>query len=115
MHTVFATMKLSLGTFYEKNAYIILKHALKNALAPLFSYFGQLTANILVGSFIIEKIFGIPGLGQWFVISISNRDYTVITGITLFYSTLLLTLLFIADVVYALCDPRVKQATIRTA
>jgi oligopeptide transport system permease protein len=94
---------------------IIVKHALKNALAPLFAYFGQLTANILAGSFIIEKIFGIPGLGQWFVISISNRDYTVITGITLFYSTLLLTLLFIADVVYALCDPRVKQATIRTA
>lgn len=94
---------------------IVVYHALKNALAPLFSYFGQLTANILVGSFVVEKIFGIPGLGQWFVMSVSNRDYTVIMGITLFYSALLLTLLFIADVVYALCDPRVKQATLEAA
>lgn len=94
---------------------IIIRHALKNALAPLFSYFGQLTANILVGSFVVEKIFSIPGLGQWFVMSISNRDYTAITGITLFYSALLLTLLFIADLVYALCDPRVKQLTVQGA
>ncbi len=57
---------------------VIIKHALKNALPPLFSYFGQLTANILAGSFVVEKIFGIPGLGQWFVMSVSNRDYTVI-------------------------------------
>jgi len=94
---------------------VIVRHALKNALAPLFSYFGQLTANILVGSFVVEKIFGIPGLGQWFVMSISNRDYTVITGITLFYSVILLTLLFVADLMYALCDPRVKQHTLKAA
>lgn len=94
---------------------ILVRHALKNALAPLFSYFGQLSANILVGSFVVEKIFGIPGMGQWLVMSVSNRDYTVILGITLFYSAVLLTLLFIADLVYALCDPRVRQVTVQAA
>lgn len=94
---------------------VIIRHALKNALAPLFSYFGQLIANILAGSFIIEKIYGIPGLGQWFILSINNRDYSVIMGITLFYTTLLLVLLFLADMCYAACDPRVKKLLLREA
>jgi len=88
---------------------IITQHALRNALLPLFPYVGQLAANILTGSFIIEKIFSIPGLGQWFVNSISNRDYTVIMGTTVFYSIILLGAIFIMDLLYGLMDPRITQ------
>lgn len=90
---------------------IIFKHALKNALSPLMPYFGQLAANILLGSFVIEKIFGIPGLGQWFVNSVNNRDYTMIIGTTLFYSFILLTLLFMADIIQSLLNPRLKRTS----
>ncbi len=86
--------------------HIVFKHALKNALSPLIPYFGQLTANILLGSFVIEKIFGIPGLGQWFVNSVNNRDYTLVMGVTLFYSFILLSLLLIADIIQSFLDPR---------
>jgi oligopeptide transport system permease protein len=87
---------------------VIIKHALRNALLPVVTYVGMLTANILTGSFIIEKIFGIPGLGQWFINSITNRDYTVIMGITVFYSIILLTSIFLIDVAYSWIDPRIK-------
>lgn len=87
---------------------VIFKHALRNSLLPIVTYLGMLTANILTGSFIIEKIFGIPGLGQWFINSITNRDYTVIMGITVFYSIILLTTIFLVDLIYAWIDPRIK-------
>lgn len=87
---------------------VILKHALRNALLPVVTYLGMLTANILTGSFIIEKIFGIPGLGQWFINSITNRDYTVIMGLTVFYSMILLSAIFFVDIVYGWVDPRLK-------
>jgi oligopeptide transport system permease protein len=87
---------------------VIIKHALRNALLPVVTYLGMLTANILTGSFIIEKIFGIPGLGQWFINSITNRDYTVIMGITVFYSMILLTAIFLVDIAYGWIDPRLK-------
>jgi len=89
---------------------IILRHALKNILIPLLSYIGPLSAHTLTGSFIIEKIYGIPGLGYWFVTSVSNRDYPLIMGITLFYCTLLLTISFIVDAVSLLLDPRLANA-----
>jgi oligopeptide transport system permease protein len=88
---------------------VIVRHGLRNALLPVISYLGQLTVNILVGSFIIEKIFGIPGLGQWFVNSVINRDYTVIMGITVFYSAILLIAIFFVDLLYALLDPRISR------
>lgn len=87
---------------------ILVKHVLRNALVPVIAYLGQLVVNILVGSFIIERIFGIPGLGQWFVTSITNRDYTVIMGVTVFYSAILLIAIFLVDVVSALIDPRIQ-------
>lgn len=87
---------------------VILKHALRNAVLPVVTYLGMLTANILTGSFIIEKIFGIPGLGQWFINSITNRDYTVIMGITVFYSFILLGAIFLVDLTYGWIDPRIK-------
>lgn len=87
---------------------VIIRHALRNSLLPVVTYLGMLTANIITGSFIIEKIFGIPGLGQWFINSITNRDYTVIMGITVFYSIILLSAIFIVDIIYGLIDPRIK-------
>lgn len=84
------------------------RHALRNALLPVLSYLGPLLANVLVGSFIIEKIFSIPGLGQWFVNSVANRDYPLIMGLTLFYSMILLGAVFLVDVFYGIWDPRIR-------
>ena len=88
---------------------VIWKHALRNSVLPVITYIGPLTASIMTGSFAIEKIFGIPGLGQWFVLSITNRDYTVIMGLTLFYSALLLLSVFLIDLLYCLIDPRIDH------
>lgn len=87
---------------------ILCRHVLRNAILPVISYIGPLAASILTGTFIIERIFGIPGLGQWLVTSISNRDYTIITGITLFYSAILLGAIFFVDIIYGWVDPRIK-------
>jgi oligopeptide transport system permease protein len=87
---------------------ITIKHTIRNALLPVVSYMGPLVAGILTGSFIIEKIFGIPGLGDHFVTSITNRDYTVIMGVTVFYSILLLVSILLVDIAYGLIDPRIK-------
>ena len=69
---------------------IVFKHTLRNALLPVITYLGPLTAGVVTGSFIVEQIFAIPGLGRHFVTSITNRDYTVIMGTTVFYSIILL-------------------------
>ncbi len=87
---------------------ILTRHALKNALIPVVTYLGPLIAGILTGSFVIETIFAIPGLGRHFVTSIYNRDYTVILGVTIFYSALLVTLNLAVDIAYALLDPRIQ-------
>ena len=92
---------------------VILRHVLRNSLLPILTYLGPLTVAILTGSFAVEKIFGIPGLGQWFVNSIMNRDYTVIMGVTLFYSALLIFWVFIIDFLYTLVDPRIRHEHIR--
>ncbi|ANB57901.1 binding--dependent transport system inner membrane component family protein [Anoxybacillus sp. B7M1] len=89
---------------------ITVKHAIRNALLPVVTYLGPLSAGILTGSFVIEKIFGIPGLGSHFVLSISNRDYTVIMGVTVFYSILLLASVLLVDIAYGFIDPRIKLA-----
>ena len=87
---------------------VLIKHALRNALLPILTYMGPLITNIFVGSFVVENIFGIPGLGQWFVKSVMNRDYTVIMGTTIFYSSILLTTTFIIDLLYSILDPRIQ-------
>jgi oligopeptide transport system permease protein len=84
------------------------KHGLRNAMLPIISYMGPLLASILTGSFIIEQIFGIPGLGSEFVTSITNRDYTVIMGTTVFFGILLLVSILVVDLIYGLVDPRIK-------
>lgn len=87
---------------------VIYKHALKNSLIPVVTYLGPVIAGILTGSFVIEQIFGIPGLGREFVQSIGNRDYSLILGVTVFYSTFLVVCNFIVDILYAVIDPRIK-------
>lgn len=84
------------------------KHAIRNALLPVITYLGPLIANILTGAFVIERIFGIPGLGREFVLSITNRDYTVIMGTTVFYSIFLVVMILLVDIAYTLIDPRIK-------
>ena len=87
---------------------ILWRHALKNALLPVVTYLGPMIAAIFTGSFVIESIFAIPGLGRHFVTSIYNRDYTVILGITVFYSALLVLMNFLVDLAYLWLDPRIK-------
>jgi len=87
---------------------IIVKHGLRNSLLPVITLVGALIANVLTGSFVIEKIFAIPGMGKYFVDSIYNRDYTVIMGTTVFYSILLIFMMFVVDVLYGIVDPRIK-------
>ena len=82
-------------------------HALRNALLPVVSYIGPLAAALMTGSFIVETIFAIPGLGRHFVTSIYNRDYTVILGITIFYSFLIMMMNLLVDLIYPLLDPRI--------
>jgi oligopeptide transport system permease protein len=87
---------------------IIYKHALKNSLIPIVTYLGPLLAGILTGSFVIETLFGIPGLGREFVQSIGNRDYTTTLGVTIFFSTFLVLCNLIVDLLYVVIDPRIK-------
>ncbi|ALC80817.1 MULTISPECIES: ABC transporter permease [Bacillus] len=89
-------------------AKIVFKHALKNALMPVITILGTLVAGILTGSFVIEKIFAIPGMGRYFVESINSRDYPVIMGTTVFYSIFLIVMLFLVDIAYGILDPRIK-------
>src|SRR5690625_2376233 len=87
---------------------ITIKHALRNALMPVVTIMGTLLAGILTGTFVIEQIFGIPGMGKYFVESINQRDYPVIMGTTVFYSSFLIIMLFLVDIAYGILDPRIK-------
>jgi oligopeptide transport system permease protein len=90
---------------------IIYRHAMRNALMPIVTYLGPMIAAVFTGSFVVEQIFAVPGLGKWFVQSITNRDYTVILGVTIFYSLFLLIMNLIVDILYAVIDPRIKLAS----
>lgn len=87
---------------------VIFKHVLKNGVIPVVSYLGPLISGILTGSFVIEKIFALPGMGRYFVESISNRDYTTIMGITIFDTMLLVIMVLMVDLIYGIVDPRIK-------
>jgi len=87
---------------------VVFRHAVRNAILPLISTLGTSTANLMVGSFVIEKIFGIPGIGMFFVRSISNRDYPLIMGTTIFYSGVLVVAILVVDIAYTFIDPRIK-------
>ncbi len=89
-------------------ATIIRVHALKPAMLPVLSYMGPAIAAILTGSVVVEEIFGIPGLGQFFVRGALNRDYTLVLGIVVFYATLIIALNLVVDILYGAIDPRVR-------
>ena len=87
---------------------IIWKHALRNSIMPVVTVLGPITAGVLTGGFVVGNIFSIPGMGRYFVQSIQNRDYTLISGTTIFYGAFLIVANLVVDLVYGLIDPRVK-------
>jgi oligopeptide transport system permease protein len=89
---------------------VVAKHALKNALTPIITYLGPLVAGLLTGSFVVESRFAIPGLGYYFVRSISDRDYTMIMGIVIFFGFFVVICNLVSDILLAIVDPRVKLA-----
>ena len=105
-----------LGTNYIRTARakglpertIITRHAFKAALLPVVSFLGPATARIISGSLVIEQIFGLPGIGRYFVQGALNRDYTLVMGVVIFYATLIIVFNLVVDLVYAWLDPRVQ-------
>ena len=89
-------------------ATVVRVHALKPAMLPVLSYMGPAIAAILTGSVVVEEIFGIPGVGQFFVRGALNRDYTLVLGIVVFYASLIVSLNLIVDILYGAIDPRVR-------
>jgi len=87
---------------------VIAKHALKNAVTPVVTYLGPLVAGLLTGGFVVERLFSVPGMGRYFVQSISDRDYTMIMGIVIFYGLFVVICNLISDILLAIIDPRVK-------
>lgn len=90
------------------NFKILFKHALRNAILPVITYVGPMLASLMTGSFIVEQIFAIPGLGREFVSAIVNRDYTMIMGTTIVLATLIIVANVIVDILYKIIDPRIK-------
>jgi len=105
-----------LGTNYIRTArakglperIVITRHAFKAALLPVVSFLGPATARIISGSLVIEQIFGLPGIGRYFVQGALNRDYTLVMGVVIFYATLIIVFNLVVDLVYAWLDPRVQ-------
>ncbi|WP_153462947.1 MULTISPECIES: ABC transporter permease [Sediminibacillus] len=87
---------------------LVIRHGIRNAILPVVSFIGPLFVALITGTFVIEKIFAIPGIGRYFVDSIFNRDYPVIMGTTIFFSSILVLTLFLIDISYRFIDPRIK-------
>ena len=87
---------------------IVTRHALRNAILPIVTVMGPTIAAVLTGSFVVEKIFSIPGLGRYYIQSIYDRDYTMTLGITIFYAAFLIIMMLIVDIIYVFVDPRIK-------
>ncbi|WP_400164664.1 ABC transporter permease [Brevibacillus sp. TJ4] len=87
---------------------VVLKHGIRNAILPVVTFLGPLIASLITGTFVVEKIFAIPGIGKYFVDGIFNRDYPVILGTTIFYSVILIVTIFLIDLAYTLIDPRIR-------
>ena len=87
---------------------ISIKHILKNAMIPVITYFGPCIAFLLTGSFVVESLFSIPGIGKEFVNAISNRDYTVVMGLSIFIGAIIIIANLVVDIVCSIVDPRIK-------
>jgi oligopeptide transport system permease protein len=88
---------------------VVLRHALRGGILPALSFLGPATAGLITGSFVVETIFAVPGLGRFFVMAAFNRDYTMIMGVVVFYAALIILLNTVVDVVHAALDPRLRQ------
>ena len=88
--------------------FVIMRHAMKNSMIPVVTVFGPLLIGVVTGSFIVEQIFGIPGMGKFFITSVTNRDYPIVLGTTLIYSVGLVVANIFVDVAYAWLDPRIR-------
>jgi oligopeptide transport system permease protein len=88
--------------------HVMLKHVLKNSMTPVISYLGPLAATLVTGSFVVEFIFSIPGMGKFFITAVTNRDYPLIMGVTLVYAVLIILANLMVDILYAIMDPRVR-------
>ena len=84
------------------------KHGLRNALLPVVTYVGTMFAALITGSFVVEKVFSVPGIGSLFTTSVLNRDYTLIMGTTVFFAIILVVCVLFIDILYVLIDPRIK-------
>jgi len=135
-HTLMPAFALSLGTMatiarymrssmlevvhadYIKTAYakglrphqVVLRHQVRNALFPILTILGPAVASVLTGSFVVETVFAIPGLGRYFVTAMQNLDYTLVMGLTIFFGAFLIGMNFLVDVAYGLIDPRIRTA-----
>ena len=87
---------------------VVARHALRAAILPLVSYLGPACAGLLTGSLVVERIFGLPGIGKSFVISAMQRDYTVVMGVVILYASLIILLNLVSDLTLAALDPRVR-------
>ena len=87
---------------------VLLKHALKNSITPVVSFLGPLTATLVTGSFVVEFIFSVPGMGRYFITAVTNRDYPLIMGVTLVYAVLIVVANIVVDLVYTWIDPRMR-------
>ncbi len=95
------------------NREVVWRHTIRNAILPIVTILGPLVINIITGTLVVERIFGIPGLGKHYVQSIYNNDYTLIMGTTIFYAALLLLSIFFVDIAYGLVDPRIRLVKAR--
>jgi len=89
-------------------ARLIVRHLLKNSLSPVVTVLGPLIAMLITGSFVVEKIFSIPGMGRYFITAVTNRDYPLIMAVTIVYAALIVVMNILVDVAYAFLDPRVR-------
>ena len=89
-------------------ARLVLRHLLKNSLSPVVTVLGPLVAMLITGSFVIEKIFSIPGMGRYFITAVTNRDYPLIMAVTIVYAALIVLMNILVDIAYAILDPRVR-------
>ncbi|MBP3892360.1 MAG: ABC transporter permease [Solobacterium sp.] len=105
MNEDYITLARSKGT---KELWVVIKHGLKNALIPVITYSGPMFAGLVTGSLVIETLFSVPGIGAEFTQSITNRDYTLVMGLTIFFGALVIVMNLVSDIVAAIVDPRIK-------
>lgn len=89
---------------------IVIRHTIRNAILPIITVLGPIFVNVITGTLVVEQIFAIPGLGKYFVQSVYSNDYTLIMGLTIFYSVILVVVIFLTDIIYGFIDPRIRLA-----